>query len=321
MASSQYIKDSDGHYVLNPRLEVIFHALAGASGMMFESSINHPLDTLKTRYQLISNINTAQTPSVLKMTATMVRNEGILSIYRGLPMVLLMQCPRGFLKFGTNYSIQHRVHQRVTVIENINILNFISGIGTGLLDGLIVSPFEFIKVRMQSYQYKSVYRNTFSALFHIIWRQPPFHSKVYGFLCLFRGLELTLWRNGLWHGIYFGSLGKQKQASNRFGKSKWNDFMFGCIGGGLGSVFSSPFDVCKSRLQNVATSDMSYIRKNPWALKAVYSVYKCEGFSALYRGFVPKLLRLGFGGGLLMFSFEYALVYIEMVHFFATRQV
>eukprot|EP01084_Bolivina_argentea_P215380 365646_1 len=321
MRSNQFIKDSDGHYVLNPKLEVIFHALAGASGMVFESCLNHPLDTLKTRYQLISTIETTKTPSVLKMTSTMIRNEGILSIYRGLPMVLLMQCPRGFLKFGTNYSIQHVIHENITFIQNINILNCVSGIGTGIIDGIIVSPFEFIKVRMQSYQYKHIYNNTFSALYHIIWKNPPFNSKLYGFMCLFRGMELTLWRNGLWHGVYFGSLGKQKKASDRFGKSKFHDFLFGCIGGGAGSIFSSPFDVAKSRLQNVSTSDMNYISKNPWALRAVYNVYKDEGFCALYRGFVPKLLRLGLGGGILMFSFEYTLMFIEMVHLFATRQV
>ena len=308
--------NSDGNYELDPRLEVIFHALAGAGGMILESCINHPLDTLKTRYQLISTIQTSQTPSILNMTSSIIRNEGILSIYRGLPMVLLMQAPRGFLKFGTNYSIQNMIHQNVNIIQNVHLLNCLSGIGTGIIDGIIVSPFEFIKVRMQSFLYKDAYKNTFTALHHVIWKHPPSNSKLYGLLSLFNGMELTVWRNALWHGVYFGSLGKQKEASDRFGKSMFHDFAFGCIGGAMGSVFSSPFDVAKSRLQN-ATS----FTKNQWALQCVYNVYKEEGFLALYRGFVPKLLRLGLGGGILMFSFEYSLCFIEMVHLFATRQI
>merc|ERR1712228_367246 len=109
-------------------------------------------------------------------------------------------------------GIQNMIHQNVNCIQNIHVLNCFSGIGTGINDGIIVSPFEFIKVRMQSYQYKDLYKNTLPALHHIIWKHPPSNSKWYGLLSLFNGMELTIWRNGLWHGEYFGSLGKQKEA-------------------------------------------------------------------------------------------------------------
>lgn len=311
-SSQHYVKDeTTGKYILNPKLQVIFHALAGTFGQIFESFINHPLDTLKTRYQLISNVSINKTPSMFKMTLNIIYNEGIISIYRGLPMVLLMQAPRGFIKFGTNYSIQNIVYNtNQTIITNINILNCISGIGTGIIDGIIVSPFEFIKVRMQSLQYKQIYKNTFIALYDIMLKQKkPF--------LLLNGMELTLWRNGLWHGVYFGFLGKQKNASDRFCDNKFNDFIIGCIGGSIGSIFSSPFDCAKSRLQCNINNNIY----RPWAIKYIYNIYKNEGILSLYRGFLPKLIRLGLGGGILMFSFEYALTFIEMVHLFSTRQV
>ena len=165
-------------------------------------------------------------------------------------------------------------------IHNVNALNFISGVGTGIIDGIIVSPFEFIKVRMQSQQYTNRYRNTLGAMYHIIWKQRAF-------FCLFYGMELTLWRNGLWHGIYVGSLGKQKQATDRFGKSKYHDFMFGMIGGALGCIPATPFDVAKSRMQN---QELNHSKgTNPWALRAVYNVYRDDGWSGLYRGLAPRL--------------------------------
>jgi solute carrier family 25 2-oxodicarboxylate transporter 21 len=34
-------------------------------------------------------------------------------------------------------------------------------------------------------------------------------------------------------------------------------------------------------------------------------IYRTEGLRALYRGLVPKLLRLGPGGGLLLVVYEY----------------
>ena len=297
------------------RMEGILHAIAGSCGMIMESVINYPLDTLKTRYQLISSMKTLETPSIYSMTKSMIKSEGILTFYRGLPTVILMQGPRGFLKFGTNFKFQNIIHNNEfitnNITNNVNTLNFISGVGTGIIDGFLVAPFEFIKVRMQSETYlnQKDYRTTLHVLYNIFIKQRNISS-------LFIGLELTLYRNGIWHGIYFGCLSKQKNAVKRFENNKFNDFFVGCFGGGLGSVFSSPFDVAKSRYQNNI-----HKTKIPWAPIAIYNIAKNEGITALYRGFIPKLLRLGIGGGILMFSFELSLTFLDTVYFFCTRQV
>jgi solute carrier family 25 2-oxodicarboxylate transporter 21 len=283
--------------------------------MVIESCVNHPLDTLKTRYQLISNIHTQQTQSLFEMSSHMLKSEGLSSFYRGLPMVIVMQAPRGFLKFGTNYSIQQWMYSHFkskSKCHNQNrvVLNLMSGLLTGMLDGLIVCPFELIKVRMQSADYRLLYKNTWQCLLDL-----SSHRFALS-LSLFRGLELTLWRNASWHAIYFACLGQQKYATFRFCESKFNDFMFGCIGGAFGSLFSSPFDVAKSRIQNTSVQIQT---TNTNAFSCVYRIYNQEGFVALYRGLLPKLIRLGFGGGILIFSFECSLAYIEMVHLFCTR--
>jgi solute carrier family 25 2-oxodicarboxylate transporter 21 len=45
------------------------------------------------------------------------------------------------------------------------------------------------------------------------------------------------------------------------------------------------------------------VPKYNWAWPAVMTVYKEEGFAALYKGFLPKVLRLGPGGGILLVVF------------------
>lgn len=287
------------------KTQIILHSLAGGCGVVVESILNYPLDTLKTRYQLITSTSPLSSPSLLSLCKSIVKNENLLSLYRGLPLVIAMQAPRGMVKFGTNYVFQdlfyHNTNSNSTA--KVHIINCISGLATGIVDGIIVTPFELIKVRMQSLEWANLYKNSAHALLNT------------NIKAIFYGLELTLWRNSLWHAVYFGALGQQKLSTQRFVNNKWNDFIYGFIGGGLGAILSSPFDVAKTRLQNNSSSN------RPWALSYVYSIYKNEGVFALYRGFVPKVLRLSVGGGVLIFSFEFMLSFLEYVHLITVGQV
>ena len=57
----------------------------------------------------------------------------------------------------------------------------------------------------------------------------------------------------------------------------------------------------KTRIQNG-----SFLLNNniPWTIRAVKMITKEEGISALYKGYVPKVLRLGPGGGILLVVFD-----------------
>lgn len=56
---------------------------------------------------------------------------------------------------------------------------------------------------------------------------------------------------------------------------------------------------------------MSAPYKYNWTLPSVALVAKEEGMSALYKGFVPKVLRLGPGGGILLVVFDFISGYIR----------
>ena len=81
-----------------------------------------------------------------------------------------------------------------------------------------------------------------------------------------------------------------------------NDLLAGATGGTVGTMLNTPMDVVKSRIQNSPKIKGS-IPKYNWAWPAVATVGKEEGFAALYKGFLPKVLRLGPGGGILLVVF------------------
>lgn len=45
--------------------------------------------------------------------------------------------------------------------------------------------------------------------------------------------------------------------------------------------------------------------RHRWPPEVISSIVKNEGFAGLYKGFVPKILRLGPGGGLMIVVFEF----------------
>lgn len=70
---------------------------------------------------------------------------------------------------------------------------------------------------------------------------------------------------------------------------------------------NTPFDVAKTRIQ----SQVAKVGKYNWTIPAVGLIAKEEGLKALYKGFVPKVLRLGPGGGILLVVFDFVSSFIR----------
>jgi solute carrier family 25 (mitochondrial 2-oxodicarboxylate transporter), member 21 len=101
----------------------------------------------------------------------------------------------------------------------------------------------------------------------------------------------------------------------------------GFVGGTLGTTFNTPFDVVKSRIQNARgrARDGAAPLYN-WTLPGLVTIARAEGCvgqrgrlylcmvhralthrgrpTALWKGYVPKVVRLGPGGGILLVVFD-----------------
>ena len=128
-----------------------------------------------------------------------------------------------------------------------------------------------------------------------------------GVLTLYQGLESTIWRHVLWNSGYFGCIFQVRAllppnpTKDKTTQIK-NDLISGSIGGTVGTILNTPMDVVKSRIQN-SPKIAGGVPKYGWAWPALGTVAREEGFSALYKGFAPKVLRLGPGGGILLVVF------------------
>jgi solute carrier family 25 (mitochondrial 2-oxodicarboxylate transporter), member 21 len=176
-------------------------------------------------------------------------------------------------------------------------LSILTGASAGATEAFVVVPFELVKIRLQDKAQASKYNGMLDVVRKVVAQE--------GLLSLYQGLESTMWRHILWNAGYFGCIFQVRalipKAKDKKGQIM-NDIISGSVGGTVGTILNTPLDVVKSRIQN-SPRVAGQVPKYNWAWPAVGTVMKEEGFGALYKGFLPKVLRLGPGGGILLVVF------------------
>jgi len=270
-----------------------YQFLAGAIAGVSEILCMYPLDVVKTRFQLQTG---GSKQSIIGAISSIVKNEGFATLYRGIIPPILVEAPKRATKFAANeqYTV---LYKRLFGIDKMTqSLSIATGVSAGCTEAVLIVPFELVKIRLQDKSNAGKYKGTFDAVGQIIRKE--------GVFALFNGIESTIFRHAFWNGGYFGVIFKVRdvlpKAETQNGKLLVN-FTAGTIGGTVGTMLNTPFDVVKTRVQGYSGVGP---RKYNWTLPSVVIIAKEEGLAALYKGFIPKVLRLGPGGGILLVVFE-----------------
>ncbi|KAJ5859706.1 hypothetical protein N7534_004983 [Penicillium rubens] len=290
-------------------LPFVYQFAAGAVAGVSEILVMYPLDVLKTRIQLQTG---APVPGVdhyngmFDCFRKIVKNEGASRLYRGISAPILMEAPKRATKFAANDSWGAFYRNLFGVDKQTQSLATLTGATAGATEAFVVVPFELVKIRLQDKAQAHKYNGMFDVVKKIVAAEGP--------LAMYNGLESTMWRHVLWNAGYFGCIFQVRaqlpavEPGNKNQQMR-NDLIAGSIGGTTGTILNTPMDVVKSRIQNT-TKVPGQVAKYNWAWPALGTVMKEEGFSALYKGFTPKVLRLGPGGGILL------VVYTGVMDFF-----
>ena len=108
--------------------------------------------------------------------------------------------------------------------------------------------------------------------------------------------------------------------------SSWNvQVGLGLTAGTLGCCVNIPFDVAKSRIQGpqpepgrikyrgTASAILTVFREEGWVLQILLLINRQTyylRFLALYKGLVPKIMRLGPGGAIMLLVYEHVHEYL-----------
>lgn len=83
----------------------------------------------------------------------------------------------------------------------------------------------------------------------------------------------------------------------------------GFVSGTIASIANIPMDVAKSRIQGPQPVPGQIKYKS--TVRSMVLIAREEGFAALYKGLVPKVMRLGPGGAIMLLVYEYAYEYLQ----------
>ncbi|KAK5163834.1 hypothetical protein LTR04_002241 [Oleoguttula sp. CCFEE 6159] len=276
-------------------LPFVYQFAAGAVAGVSEILVMYPLDVVKTRVQLQTGKGVGEDSynGMVDCFRKIIRNEGFSRLYRGINAPILMEAPKRATKFAANDE-WGKVWRNVFGMAKMNqSLSILTGASAGATEAFVVVPFELVKIRLQDKAQSHKYNGMIDC-----------------------GLESTMWRHILWNSGYFGCIFQVRallpKASDKTQQVR-NDLISGAVGGTVGTLLNTPMDVVKSRIQN-SPKIAGSVPKYNWAWPALGTVYKEEGFAALYKGFLPKVLRLGPGGGILL------VVFTGMMDFFRSMR-
>ena len=83
----------------------------------------------------------------------------------------------------------------------------------------------------------------------------------------------------------------------------WQSLLVGGISGGMGPIANNPLDVVKTRLQKQVVTD-GKTPKYTGLTQACVLIAKEEGVLALWKGIVPRLLRISPGQAITFMTYE-----------------
>lgn len=268
-------------------------AVSGSLGGLVEACCLQPIDVIKTRLQLDPQLQ-REYRGIWHCGATMVEREGVRALWKGLMPFATHLTLKYTLRMGS-----HAVFQSALADAQTRELSasgrLAAGFGAGVVEAVaIVTPFEVVKIRLQ--QQRQVSKE-------LLRYKGPVHCagtivREEGVRGLWAGVAPTILRNGTNQAVMFSA----KNYSDKLLWKKcegdgatllpWQSMLSGFLAGFAGPLATGPFDVVKTRLMAQTRGRGGGEIQYKGMVDAITRIYADEGLFALWKGLVPRLMRI-----------------------------
>lgn len=309
---------------LSPNQLVI---LSGAMSGFLAGIIVCPLDVVKTRAQAEGASGVHQSNGILgfaKAFKTIVREEGVAGLYRGVVPITIGYLPTWTIYFAVyekaKFFYPHFYEKYFGF--NVNSFNhFCSAITAGMASSIAVNPIWVVKTRLmiQKNQDKKQIASTGVKKTYYNGTIDAF-KKMYmeeGFGVFYSGLIPSLF--GLLHvGIHFPVYEYLKDVlkCNINDKDKKPEgallklIIASTVSKMTASTITYPHEILRTRLQMQHTITENNVVRNLTLKEIIQNIYTKEGFKGFYAGYGINLVRTLPASAVTLVSFEYFKTYL-----------
>eukprot|EP00882_Tetradesmus_deserticola_P029778 GHRQ01033382.1.p1 GENE.GHRQ01033382.1~~GHRQ01033382.1.p1 ORF type:complete len:308 (+),score=166.36 GHRQ01033382.1:40-924(+) len=258
-------------------------------GGTIEACCLQPIDVIKTRLQLDK---AGKYKGIVDCGRQVVAEEGVRSLWKGLTPFATHLTLKYALRMGSNSMYQGVLRDRDGKLSDGGRLaaGFAAGITEALL---VVTPFEVVKIRLQQQKgldhHQLKYRNPIHCASTILREE--------GLRGMWSGATPTMMRNGTNQMCLFW-------AKNNVDKYLWGkhegdgrqltaaqSMTSGFTAAFLGPCATGPMDVIKTRMMAQGKKGSSSVQYSSM-LDALIKIPQQEGIRALWRGLLPRLMRI-----------------------------
>ncbi|KAG0230261.1 hypothetical protein BGW42_001059 [Actinomortierella wolfii] len=261
--------------------------VAGTLAGMAQVTVGQPMDTIKTRLQIEGQSGRFSGPmDCLRKT---IRNEGFLGLYKGMASPLVGVAAVNALLFGA-YSNLKKIQEAYPGAPLTLGQIAIAGGGAGVVNAILASPVELLKIRMQA-QYGSGSTVRYKGPVDCARQLIREHGVKNG---LMRGYWITVIREiPAYAAFYAGFEGMKRtltpagEDSRTYHHSLLALMTSGATGGISYWVACYPLDMLKSMIQN----QNEPLKGAFYLVGSAKKVYREHGIAPFFRGFTPTIIR------------------------------
>ncbi|XP_077563737.1 mitochondrial glutathione transporter SLC25A40-like [Haemaphysalis longicornis] len=223
------------------------------------------------------------------------RNEGITSLWSGLPPTLVMAVPATVIYF-TAYDQFREFLCKHMPGHNTVWAGTLSGGLARVFSASVISPLEMVRTKMQSQ--KLSYLEIGQAVKSLV--------RTKGVLSLYRGLGPTLLRDVPFSCFYWTSYEALKLHYNQKQPTFLFSFVAGATAGTVAAVVTLPFDVVKTHMQ-IELGEMEILqdKKRSSTLTVMRELYQSQGVRSLFAGIVPRISKVAPACAIMISTYEF----------------
>lgn len=234
------------------------------------------------------------------------RNEGLSSLWSGLPPTLVMALPATVIYFTMYDNLRDLIYRTLGIHSYNQWVVMSAGASARVIAATVISPLELIRTKMQSQQlsYKELGRAVKTTM------------ASEGIFSLWRGLSPTLLRDVPFSALYWANYEFLKERMLRMTHTNHPtmsmSFTAGAISGTAAAVITLPFDVVKTHRQIELGGEAAKGGRNVSTTHLIHKIYKEKGYRGLFVGIVPRIIKVAPACAIMISSYEFG------KHFFTT---
>ncbi|XP_013862369.1 peroxisomal membrane protein PMP34 isoform X1 [Austrofundulus limnaeus] len=284
--------------------ESLVHAVAGAMGSVTAMTVFFPLDTARLRLQVDENRKSKSTPAIL---VDIVKEEGLLSPYRGWFPVICSLCCSNFVYFYCFHSIKASLLKGKPSTPSTDLM---IGIAAGVVNVLITTPLWVVNTRLKLQGSKfhnpdirpTNYSGILDALVQI--------SHQEGIGALWNGTvpSLLLVLNPAVQFMIYEGLKRQLMRGVPRELSSLEVFVIGAVAKAVATTVTYPLQTIQSILrfgQFSSPTDKSRLLSSLRTIKSLLvNRFRKYGILGLFKGLEAKLLQTVLTAALMFILYE-----------------